>query len=369
MSLLNDALRKKNREPGLARKTNLFRTNPDPRRTSKARIYGLVILIVIFGALTVFGAWHGFLRASSPSEEWQRPKQSAVILEKIVYKPARPLKPFNILVKEASQEKPLNASTVKKKDKPSTHTTYAKKGVVTSGPERAAKPATSKALKAKKNDGKGQRRDVHKAADVTSDPPSHRTEDIFYEKAISYHRRNNLKMAIQMYLEVLRKNPAHTAGLLNLSSAYIQSSLFMKASILLNKLKRLEPENPQVSLNLAMVEIGLGKPTEAITYLERAEALIDEPHFEVYFHRGVALSHLHKLDEALIWYKKAEVLCADHPLLLFNLAVACDKLERYVEALRYYVASLNKDSGSLTLEERRQVEARIDVLRVYMARK
>jgi tetratricopeptide (TPR) repeat protein len=167
---------------------------------------------------------------------------------------------------------------------------------------------------------------------------------------------------------VLAGNPEHPDALLNLSSAYIQSSAFSKASPLLKKLRGSDPENSQVLLNLAIVEIGLGRPDKAIAYLERSEGLTEEPQFEIYFHRGVALSHLEELDKALTWYKRAEKLSDNNPLLLFNMAVAYDKLERYDEALRYYVALLNNADAPLSVKEKKRVGDRISVLRMFVAR-
>lgn len=368
MSLLNEALRKKSRSLSPANKTNLFRTDPGPRRAGKVKTCGFVVLIVVFCALTMLGAWHGFLSASAPSEEQKRNMQFAVRQERVVSKPVRPLKPIKIPAKEKPKEKTVIAGTIERKEKKNENSILEQKEVFKSDGERATKPLKIKALIAKEEKYKEEKKNVQKATEVSSDTSSDRAEDLFYKKAISYHRQNNLEMAVRMYLEVLKKNPEHSDTLLNLSSAYIQSSLFLNAYSLLQKLMSLEPENPQVFLNFAIAEIGLGRPNKGIIYLERAEALIDEPHFEVYLNRGIALSHLDKLDEALTWYKKAEELCAGHPLLLFNVAVACDKLESYDDALRYYAALLKKESGSLTLKDKREVEARIGVLRVYMAR-
>lgn len=368
MSLLNEALRKRSRSLKQARKTDIFQTDLTSRGKSKARIYVLVSIIFLLGTFTVVGVLYGFLLADTPSREQNQVTRYAIRKENIVYEPARPPKPPKMPVKEKPKAETVIASTIGKKEAKTDNTILEQKEISKSVREKAKKPSKTNILKTKQERNKEQRQNVQKAPEVASKSPSHGPEDLFYEKAIGYHRRNNLEMAIRMYLEVLRKNPEHSDALLNLSSAYIRSSKFSLAYPLLQKLKSFNPGNSEVLLNLAIVEIGLGRPNRAITYLEMSESLKDEPQFEIYFHRGVALSHLHKLNEALVWYKKAESMFGNHPLLIFNMAVACDKLEKHDEALRYYVKFHANGGGSLSAKEKKDVEARIGTLRVYLAR-
>ena len=368
MSLLNEALRKKDRELGQINKVNLFRDKPKPRNRGMRRVSVLVIFIVLSSVLAVLGVWYGFIRAGSPSKEPHLVNTHVFTEEKVLYKIATPPKPLQIPLKEEPKAPPIIASTMERKDQKIDKKTSDKNEVLKTGHKMAAKPSQIKVLKPKKEKDKEQSQKVKKATEAPSDSSPRRTEDLFYKKAVSYHRQNKLEMAIQMYLEVLAGNPEHPDALLNLSSAYIQSSAFSKAWPLLKKLSNFDPENPQVLLNLAIVEIGLGRPSKAITYLERSEGLTEEPQFEIYFHRGVALSHLGELGEALTWYKRAEKLSEKNPLLLFNMAVAYDKLKRYDEALRYYVALLNNADAPISVTEKKKVEDRIGVLRMFVAR-
>ena len=367
MSLLNEALRKKDRELGQIKKINLFKDKPKPRNRGIRKFSVLVIFIVLSGGLAVLGVWYGFLSADPPTAELQLVNTHVFTEEKVLSKPARPLKSMQTPVKKEPKSKPVIASTVEQKGKMTDNTVSEKNEALKTVHKMAAKPSQTKALKPKKERNKEQVQNVQKAVETPA-PSSRRTEDLFFKKAVSYHRQNKLKMAIQMYLEVLAGNPEHPDALLNLSSAYIQSSAFSKARPLLKKLSNFYPENPQVLLNLAIVEIGLGRPDKAIAYLERSEGLTEEPQFEIYFHRGVALSHLEELDKALTWYKRAEKLSDNNPLLLFNTAVAYDKLERYDEALRYYVALLNNADAPLSVKEKKRVGDRISVLRMFVAR-
>lgn len=368
MSLLNDALRKKDWELEQIKKVNLLKDKPKPRNRGMRRFSVLVIFIVLSSALAFLGVWYGFLSADPPSEELQLVNTYVFTEEKAHNKPARPPKPLQIPLKEEPKAPPIIASTMERKDQKIDKKTSEKNETSKNHHIKTTTPTKKETLKAKEERNNEQSQNVQKAVETPA-PSSRRTEDLFYKKAVSYHRQNKLEMAIQMYLEVLAGNPEHPDALLNLSSAYIQSSAFSKARPLLKKLRSSDPGNPQVLLNFAIVEIGLGRPNKAITYLERSEGLTEEPQFEIYFHRGVALSHLDELGEALTWYKRAEKLSENNPLLLFNMAVAYDKLERYDEALRYYVALLNNADAPLSVNEKKKVEDRIGVLRMFLARR
>jgi Tfp pilus assembly protein PilF len=365
MSLLNEALRKKDREVRQAKKINLFRNRPTPLKRGKKWSFVLVIVIVLLIALAGFGTWYGFFAADSPFKPIQRATTRVHIENTLNNKPARPLKPLQIQLEDEPPTPPITASTIERKDqktdKNTSQTTDTLKDIDTT----TTVPTKKRPLTVKTE--KKERKKALKAV-KTPAPPSQKTEHLFYKKAVSYHRQNKLDMAIRMYLEVLAENPENPDAGLNLSSAYLQSSLFTKARPLLEKLMHDDPENPKILLNFAIMEIGLGRPDKAIRYLEKSERLSEEPHFQIYFHRGVAFSHLEKLDEALTWYKRAEKLSENNPLLLFNMAVVYDKLEKYEKALRYYVSLQGHAENQLSESEKTKIDDRIRVLKMFLAR-
>jgi Flp pilus assembly protein TadD len=191
-------------------------------------------------------------------------------------------------------------------------------------------------------------------------------EQVFYRKAQGYHKQKNFEMAVELYRQVLQKSPGHCDALFHLSSIYMEQSAYAEAYPLVQKLVKGDPRDPQALVNLAIAEIALGRPEKAVAHLDQALSLADPPRFEICFHQGVALSRLERLEEAVTWYKKSEDLDPGHAHLLFNMAVTFDKLERYENALDCYARFL-KTSGSSSLQERRDVEARIGVLTAYLA--
>ena len=191
-------------------------------------------------------------------------------------------------------------------------------------------------------------------------------EKVVFEKAREYHREDNLERAARIYREVLIRDPEHEGALLHLASVHLKNSSFSEAQRLLHKLVNRELHDPRVLLYLGVAEIGLGMPEKAVAHLEMVEGIEEGLQFQVYFHRGVAFSHLERFDEAILWYGKAEELDPNHAPLLFNLAVAYDKTERFDDALRYYEAFLR--SGEPTsADEKRAVEGRVRSLRTFLS--
>jgi tetratricopeptide (TPR) repeat protein len=169
-----------------------------------------------------------------------------------------------------------------------------------------------------------------------------------------------------MYQQVLRVERDHRDASFNIASAYIQLKSYSEAFPLLKKLRSYDYGNPEVLVNLAIVEIGMGKSAEAIHLLDLAAKQYQEPKFEIYFHRAAALSRLGRLEEALVSYKKAEELNSKHPTLNFNLAVLYDNLHQYNEAVNYYRAFV-QHSDNLPQDEEKKIESRMRSLQAYLA--
>ncbi len=195
--------------------------------------------------------------------------------------------------------------------------------------------------------------------------PVQAREQVFFRKAQAYHKQKNFEMAAKMYRRVLHEKPGHRDSLFYLSSLYMEQSAYAEAHPLIMELMRLNPGDPEGLANLAISEIALGRPEKAIAHLNEALTFEDPPEFKICFHQGVARSKLHRLEEAVAWYRKAENLDPGHSHLLFNMAVTFDRLERYNEALDCYARFL-KAGESSSPKERRDVRTRIGVLMAYL---
>ena len=363
MSLLNEALRKKTSEDKIKEPGYLDRRPSALRNVKGRKISHICGLPLILGGL-VFGVWYFWgslsaqidspIAASSFSKDTKL-NQSDLLLEpnkddkKEVEPESDMLKPIGEIT---PSEEAVEIDTIKKTDPP------AKRLL-----EKVSPPPTRKAVKKPRSVKKVP---LQEAPGTKDKPLPLHQEARFLQKAFRYHRQGKFNQAIQMYRQVLRVEPAHRDAMFNLASAYIELTAYSEAFPLLKKLRTYDDGNPEVLLNLAIVEIGVGNSAEAIHLLDLAAKQYKEPKFEIYFHRAVALSRLERLEEALRSYKKAEELNPKHPTLNFNLAVLCDKLHQYNEAVHYYRGFLQQ-SDNLPPYEEKKIESRVRSLRAYLA--
>jgi tetratricopeptide (TPR) repeat protein len=126
------------------------------------------------------------------------------------------------------------------------------------------------------------------------------------------------------------------------------------------------PPNPDTLLNLAIAEIGTGRLEAAAASLEMARALPGAPQFEIHFHRGVLYSRSGRPQAAIASYLQALALKPGHSGVLFNLALAYDRLAQYPQALDYYLRSLSAADG-LGAEGGNQTRRRIQQLQTYLS--
>ena len=184
-------------------------------------------------------------------------------------------------------------------------------------------------------------------------------EESFYRKAVQFHRQGRLESAISMYKKVLGFNQANTDAMFNLASIYITTKQYSDACTVLKELTDINPSDPEIILNLAVAEIGLGKNSDAVSHLEGIEEGDIDLQFRVLFHLGIALSRSGRHEEALNCYMDAEKLDRDNPLLILNMAVLYDKTGRYKNAVEYYLKLINSDLTSSPEKEkyRQRVEA------------
>lgn len=188
----------------------------------------------------------------------------------------------------------------------------------------------------------------------------------YYRKALSYHRQGRLNRAIALYRQVVQSQPQHFDARFNLVSAYIHTGEFSKAHRIAIELYHQDGTNQDVLLNLAIAKIGMGQSREALQLLDQVADLPQASMFTVYLHKGIACRNLNQMDAAFNWYKKAEALDPDNPQLLFNLALAYDRQQRYGEAAFYYQKYLQLAEIDESLSNK-NVRRRMNTLRSYLA--
>ena len=292
--------------------------------------------------------------------EWPdtRAGESAVALQTVDEKPAVPSAAETALSIEATVEPSQR--------EPSALSRTFEPGPIQTNPREKSRPTASRqppspaAGQASETPGK-----LNAGAAVRKNAPSKAEEDLFYKKARAYHRNGRLAEATRLYRQVLKAHSSHPDAMLNLAAAYMQQGKYIQAAPLLERLERSNPRPQGVLLNLAMAAIGMGAPEKALDYLDRAAALSDATPWEIRFHRAVAFARMNRLPEALDLYREAETERPDDPRLQFNLAVTCDALGFYPEAVAHYEAVLRIPSEP-SATDKETITQRIGTLRRYL---
>lgn len=190
--------------------------------------------------------------------------------------------------------------------------------------------------------------------------------ELFFKKALAYHRSGRTADAIRIYRQVLKVDPNHPAAQLNLAAVYMEQGHYPDAQPLLDRLERCRPRPLGLLVNLAIAAIGNGQPEIGLNYLDAAEASNDAPAYDIRFHRAVAHARMNRLDQALNLYLEATLERPDDPRLHFNIAVTCDALKRYPEALTHYEHYL-RGASVRPATDLDPVTRRIRELRRYVA--
>lgn len=359
MSLLNAALRKKEKENQHPEASALFQETGKIHGKSKFRIYGMLVCIVLGLGLVVL------FMLESPAPEKLSPPIA--------------LPQDNRAVRQDPE--PANSTSggeVMPREPEKTGMPGTDLPVITAPgqPEQAGEPAVKQKIPpgtdniVKRAAVKKAKKTVGIKASVAHEPlksPRQESAGPFYEKAVSYHRQNRLKDAIVMYLQVLDKNPQNTDAMFNLASAYLKNREFAMALPILQGLSEKDPDNPQIMINHAIARMGMGEPGIAVSLLDAAQQITGAPSFDIYFHKAAALSQLGRLDEARTFYEKAGKIDPENGWLLFNMAVLYDKMELYGEALQQYRSFLDRKGWSSD-KEKKSVDDRVIFLTGFIER-
>jgi len=403
VSLLNDALRKQDRETKRGKGVPLFETERKVRRKWRIIIYGIIIPFLLISFAGVFWVWQGFVR----SDYFEDPKPSGIgprVQYPENFSAARQVLQSDEATGESADK--MNSAAVQNAgddnakrapgiSEPGVKPEQVEEKREASGHSAPAFPPPAPVVPTTAEVKTISTPDVPKPADDAvisiADPPlqtpnkgrnrwlkwknqpvkhTGKGDDLepsnnpFFLKAVNYHRQNRLRQAIAMYRAVLKKYPGHKDTHINISAAYIQSGAFSEANSILHGMMIREPEDPAILMNLAISEIGLKRPERAIFYLGQVRSNGDGETFDLCFHRGVAFSQLGDSEQAIKWYRKAEEINPEHPFVIYNMAVLYDKMGDYKSAIRYYQKRLAMTKFA---EDADAISIRVNRISAYLA--
>ena len=342
MSLLNEALRKNRSE-----RLNKVIADYSFKESSQFKKSWFIVILIVC-AFTIGGLFSILLRQDDPDYQVYIPEPQRAVEETVYGMKQEPLfetqepnkvqqgfhvdDPVKDQADDTDQEIPLNSVDIEK---------------VSMVDEPAEK-------------------DENRTKEIPTETVEDNDEDVLYRKATQFHKQGKFEKAITMYRDVLRHNPQHAEALFNLASVYIKISDFSHAYDILIKLIAMTPDDVKTMLNLGITEIGLGKNRDALNHLSIVNNHEDEDvQFSLFFHRGIAMSRLGKLDEALVCYKEAENIHHDHTTLIFNMGVLYDKLGDYSKAINYYSRLLEDES--LPSDETDKLRYRVEILQSHVS--
>lgn len=364
MSLLNDALKKKQREehgqvgfPG---------GNSRPSAPSRARLYTLLGVAGLVAAGVAF-----MLVYSSDSEPPARR------IRQVDTTPA-PAPPAPVV---AASAVPPPAVTVT----PVTTAPPASKTVVKATPPKVSPPRTAVVAPPAAAEAAPPVPDTAASPPSTADatqppvataaPPSplpgqvEESDELdpalqpYYEKAQSYQKQKRYGEAASFYRQILQQAPRHQDSRRHLTTCLLESGRYREAYDLALPLSRELPDDAIVWLNLAIAEIGIGENRQALLHLQEAERR-NGHRFEIFLNRGVAASRLGEWDQAFAAYHAAEAVSPGGSALLFNLGLASDKTGKLADAAGYYEAFLK--SAAPEHPQRQQVAERLQAIRRHL---
>jgi tetratricopeptide (TPR) repeat protein len=364
MSLLNDALRKKENEARPVTQLEaaaLFKNSRGRRLAARRLAIGICAALVLLGAAGAWG-WRQWRIAELPTPPLalaSEPPAAAAEPEPAPVPAAaaeNPMMPSMQAAPTAAPAEPSQPLPIRiPEPKPAAVALQA-------GPalERSAPATVTRHM---------QRPPMASAAAPTSAPlPARRiTSEPLYQKARLFQRQGRTPEALAMYREVLKIEPNHFDTRLNMSAIYLETGQFTQAQALAADLHRQAPAHPQAMLNLAIAQVGCGRAAEALPLLDQVAASPQAPLYTVYFHKGVALRQLGQTEAAIAWYRKAEALNPGDGRLLFNLALAYDQDQAYAQAVDYYLKYMQAAKTELDAAGRGQIQGRVRALQAELA--
>jgi tetratricopeptide (TPR) repeat protein len=157
-------------------------------------------------------------------------------------------------------------------------------------------------------------------------------DDANLKKALEFHKKNQFKKAIKIYLGLLNKSEGNKNQILFLlGTAYYQSKNFKESVKIFNNLLAIEPNNFHAYSNLALAQKELNQIDEAISSYNKSIRI--NPNFShSYNNLGNLFLFINNYKNALINFNKALEI-ESLPDFFFNRAKAYNKLQDHNQAL------------------------------------
>jgi len=153
--------------------------------------------------------------------------------------------------------------------------------------------------------------------------------------AVENHKKNNFKLAEELYNKILVKDSGHFQSLFLLGTLFSQIKNYNKSITLLNKAIQIQPNHADSYHNLGSALVELGEFNKAIETLQKV-IQIDSKHADAYYNLGNAYKQLRDFKNAKKHYEKAILLHPRNPKALNNLGNVLKELGDPKGAIKAY---------------------------------
>lgn len=173
-----------------------------------------------------------------------------------------------------------------------------------------------------------------------------------FTSAVQNHQKNFLKIAENLYKEILKINPNHFGSIFYLGTLLVQTQRFKLAKSLLYKATQINPNYAAAHNNLGATLKELGEYQNAINCCQKAIKL-NPSYAEAHYNLGLVFKELRELKKAISCFKKAIQIHPSYIIAHQNLMEAYEKTnqERELKSAISNAQTLIKDNSIIKLYE------------------
>ena len=156
-----------------------------------------------------------------------------------------------------------------------------------------------------------------------------------FDFAFENHKKNNLKVAEEIYKKILEEDPNHFPSTVLLGTLSAQIKNFDQAKQLLEKGIKINPDHPEAHYNLGLVYNALGDFEKAIICFETA-IKIKSNYADAYNNLGNSYKDLRNFEKAITYYEKAIEINSNYADAHNNLGIVFKSIGNEIEAIDCY---------------------------------
>jgi len=154
-----------------------------------------------------------------------------------------------------------------------------------------------------------------------------------FDLAVQNHKKNNFKIAENLYKEILKTDPNHFESIFLLGSLSAQTKNFNEAKQLLQKAIQINPNYANSHFNLGKVFKELGEYQKAINCYQKA-IQINPNHVNAHNNLGLAFYGLSECKKAIGCYKKAIQIQSNYSDAYWNLHSLASDIDEALTILK-----------------------------------